>query len=258
MTPDGRMAVWASNGYGTHGNHDIWYSFWDRVSSSWSEPQNCGPNVNTMIQDLGPCLSPDGRKLYYIQFERPGGCGGWNIWVSTWDSLEQEWGVPENLGPTINSSSTEWSPFVSPDGCKLYFSDDWGIWVSEWNGSAWDTPVFLDTTVNGNLGEAHPSVTADNRAVYITRALSTYCIWASHWSGTAWGTAELLGPQINDPGGAGQSYITPDGSKLYFISARPGGVGSGDVWVSERIPAKKHTDSIDRDSIRRPNQSLIK
>jgi len=237
MTPDGRMAVWASNRDGTYGNHDIWYSFWDTISGMWSEPLNCGPNVNTVIEDLGPCLSPDGQKLYYVQFARPGGYGGWDIWVSTWDSVNNEWGVPENLGPTINTASGEWSPFVSPDGSKLYFSSN-GIWVSEWDGSSWDTPAWLDTTVNWTMTERHASVTADNRILYFTRIWFTYCIWVSQWTGTGWGSSELLGPQINDPGGAGQSYITPDGSKLYFISARPGGVGSGDVWVSERIPVR--------------------
>ncbi len=241
MTPDGKMAVFVSTREGTHGNGDIWYCFWDSISGSWSEPQNCGPNVNTVIEDLGPCLSPDGKKLYYVQFERPGGYGGWDIWVSAWDSLNGEWGVPENLGPTINSDRREWSPFVSPDGSKLYFSNPWGIWVSEWNGSDWDTPDLLDTTVNATLDEKHPSITADNSSLYFTRIWVTYCIWVSHWTGTGWGSAQLLPPQINDSGGAGQSYITPDGSRLYFTSARPGGVGSGDIWVSQRIlPRKNH------------------
>jgi Tol biopolymer transport system component len=235
MTPDGRMAVLVSDREGTHGNGDIWYCFWDSISGLWSEPQNCGPNVNTVIEDLGPCISPDGKKLYYVQFARPGGYGGWDIWVSTWDSLHSEWGVPENLGPTINSSGTEWSPFVSPDGSKLYFSNHWGVWVSHWSGSDWEAPVRLDTTVNNTQMERHATVTADNETIYFTRNLATYCIWVSNWTGTGWGTAHLLPPQINDSGGAGQSYITPDGSKLYFISARDGGVGSGDVWVSERI-----------------------
>jgi hypothetical protein len=239
MTPDGRMAVWASNRPGTYGNHDIWYSFWDSISSSWSEPINCGPHVNTMIEDLGPCLSPDGKKLYCVEFYRPGGYGGWEIWVSTWDSGNNEWGVLENLGPTINATGGEWSPFVSPDGSKLYFSNDWGIWVSEWNGSGWDTPILLDITVKSGLDEKHPSVTADDRTLYFTRDWFTYCIWVSHWTGTGWGTAELLPPQINDPIGAGWSYITADGKKLYFVSGREGGVGSGDIWVSERIPIGK-------------------
>jgi hypothetical protein len=244
MTPDGRMAVWSSNRYGTHGNNDIWYSFWNSVSGSWSEPQNCGPHVNTMIDDIGPCLSPDGKKLYYVQFYRPGGYGSWDIWVSTWDSIHNEWGVPVNLGPTINTDLAEWSPFISPDGSKLYFS--WlgeGMWVSERNGSSWGTPVWLDSTVNSWCDESHPSVTADNRTLYFTRwggPNHTYYICVSHWTGTGWGPVQGLPPQINDPIGAGWSYITADGRKLYFVSGREGGVGSGDIWVSERIPMGKN------------------
>lgn len=252
MTPDGRMAVLVSSREGTHGNGDIWYCFRDSISGSWSEPQNCGPNVNTVIHDQGPCLSPDGQKLYYVQYGRPGGYGGWEIWVSTWDSLNLEWGMPENLGPTINRTGAEWGPFVSPDGSKLYFSNGWGIWVSEWNGSSWETPVMLDTTVNGSHGEKHPSVTADNETLYFTRwggPNLTYYMCVSQWTGTGWGTAHLLPPHVSDSGGAGQSYVTPDGSKLYFISARDGGMGSGDVWVSERIvtPARNGSASDDSD-----------
>ncbi len=239
MTPDGRMAVWVSSREGTHGNGDIWYSFWDSVSGTWSDPVNCGLNVNSVIEDLGPCLSPDGQQLYYVQYARPGGQGGWDIWVSTWDSLDNEWGVPENLGPSINSTGTEWSPFVAPDGSKLYFARGSGIWVSEWNGSGWDTPVKLDAAINNTGTEMYPSVTADNTRLYFTRFWYTWTVWASYWTGTEWATAELLGPQINDSIGAGWSYITADGSKLYFVSARPGGLGSGDIWVSERIPPGK-------------------
>jgi hypothetical protein len=239
MTLDRRIAVWSSNRPGSYGNNDIWYSFWDSDSGYWGEPQNCGPHVNTMAEDLGPCLSPDGKKLYCVEFARPGGYGEWEIWVSTWDSVNNEWGVLENLGPTINTTGGEWSPFVSPDGSKLYFSNDWGIWVSEWNQSGWDTPVLLDTMVNASSDERHPSITADNKTLYFTRFWFKYCIWVSHWTGASWGTAVLLPPQINDLGGAGESYITPDGSKLYFVSGRSGGVGSGDIWVSERIPTSK-------------------
>jgi hypothetical protein len=247
MTPDGRLAVLVSSREGTHGNGDIWYCFWDSISGSWSEPQNCGPNVNTVIHDQGPCLSPDGKKLYYMQFGRPGGYGAWDIWVTTWDSLNSEWGLPENLGPTINGSSSEWSPFVSPDGSMLYFTSRWGVWVSEWNDSTWDAPVLLDTTVNSTETERHATVTADNKTLYFTRSWFTYCVWVSHWSGTGWESAELLGPQINDPGGAGESYVTPDGSKLYFISARDGGLGSGDVWVSQRVPMLGETNSMNKE-----------
>jgi hypothetical protein len=125
---------------------------------------------------------------------------------------------------------------VSPDGSALYFSNGSGIWVSEWNGSEWGQAVLLDSTVNSTQTEKHPGVTGDNQTLYFTRLCGTYAIFVSHWTGTAWGTPEILPPHINVlEGAAGQSYITLDGSKLYFTSARPGGLGSSDIWVTERI-----------------------
>ena len=256
MTPEGRMAIWSSSRDGTLGNQDIWYSFWDSASGSWSAPSNCGPSLNTPIDDLEPCLSSDGKTLYYVQFERPGGYGWWDIWVSTWDSVSNEWGVPENAGPAINSSlRSEHGPFVSPDGSALYFNNSLGIWISEWNGSGWGQAALLDTTVNSTQTEHDPGVTADNQTLYFTRAWHTYSIFVSYWTGTAWGTPEILPPHINVlEGAAGQSYITPDGSKLYFTSARPGGLGSSDIWFSERILAPGEPRVMDR--VRPPERKL--
>jgi Tol biopolymer transport system component len=239
MTPDGRMAVFASSRVGTHGNEDIWYSFWDTVSGTWSEPQNCGLNINSVIRDLYPSLSPDGKKLYCLLYGRPGGYGDWDIWVSTWDSLNNQWGVIENLGPPINTFYSQGTPFLSPDGTKLYFSSN-GLWVSEWNGTEWSYPVSLGHNINTTSTEEDATVTADNRIIYFNRCGSTYYICVSHWTGTEWGPAVVLDSTINGPWGARQPYITADGSKLYFTSSRPGGLGSTDVWVSSRIAVDKH------------------
>lgn len=237
MTPDGRMAVWASNRIGTHGNDDIWYSFWDSISGSWSEPQNCGLNINSPIEDLFPSLSPYGKKLYCLLYGRPGGYGDWDVWVSTWDSLNNEWGMPENLGPPINTFYSQGSPFISPDGSKLYFSSS-GIWVSNWNGTGWDYPVSLGPNVNVTSTEEGPTITGDNKTLYFIRwgGPSHIYICVSYWTGTEWGPAVKLAPQINDSIGVMDPYITPNGSKLYFTSGRPGGLGICDIWVSERMP----------------------
>jgi len=246
MTPDGRMAAWGSNRPGTYGNDDIWYSYWNSISGTWSEPQNCGPNINGMPIDHYPSFSADGRRLYCLSFGRPGGYGDWDVWVSIWDSLNQQWGGIENLGPVINGFGA-WSPFLAPDGSKLYFSHD-GIWVSDWNGTGWDEPVSLGSNVNANCAESDPTVTAGNETLYFTRYRwkGTRYICVSHWTGTEWGPAIALGPVINDYG-AKHPYITPDGSKLYFVSGRPGGLGGVDIWVSQRIPAARQKRSEEKE-----------
>lgn len=257
FSSDWEKLALASNRIGTHGNEDIWYSLWDSATGSWTELQNCGTNVNTVIRDLDPCISPDGRKIYYLAWERPGGYGGWDIWVTTWDSIAGEWGLPENLGPNVNSESTEWSPFISFDSSKLYFHSGrypGGIFVSEWSGSEWSAPVWLGPNVNMYLNEEDPTVTADGNVLYFVRWIEEegdvlQRIWVSYWSGTEWGPSFLLPPSINYPGvRASKPWITPDGLKLYFTArSRPGGMGRYDIWVSEKVPIQKGKRFINRE-----------
>ena len=49
--------------------------------SSWSDPANLGATINTTFNEQGPTLSKDGLILYFGS-DRPGGSGGFDIWVS--------------------------------------------------------------------------------------------------------------------------------------------------------------------------------
>ncbi len=67
-----------------------------------------------------PAITSDGRTLYFTS-NRPGGYGGMDIYVSTFEG--GDWGAPKNLGPTVNSSGNEIFPFVSETG-DLYYSSN--------------------------------------------------------------------------------------------------------------------------------------
>jgi hypothetical protein len=49
---------------------------------TFGTPQNLGSTVNSLYHDAGPSLSADGLDLYFYS-DRPGGSGGYDIWVST-------------------------------------------------------------------------------------------------------------------------------------------------------------------------------
>jgi len=67
-----------------------------------------------------PTLSEDGRTMLFASI-RPGGFGGWDIYVSNW--VSGEWSAPRNLGSPLNTQGNEITPFY--DGNNLYFSSDW-------------------------------------------------------------------------------------------------------------------------------------
>ena len=65
-----------------------------------------------------PCVSRDGRRMYFTS-DRPGGQGGTDIWFC--DNLGNQWGVPQNMGPKVNTIGDEMYPFVGLDS-TLYFA----------------------------------------------------------------------------------------------------------------------------------------
>ena len=69
-----------------------------------------------------PAISPDDLTLYFVS-DMPGGQGGKDIWKITRTSPSDNWGRPENMGPSINTPGDEMFPYVHPDG-TLYFSSN--------------------------------------------------------------------------------------------------------------------------------------
>lgn len=65
-----------------------------------------------------PCLSADGRTLYFMS-DMPGGFGGTDIWLSRLQN--GKWSKPQNLGKDVNTDKNEAFPYMHPDGA-LYFA----------------------------------------------------------------------------------------------------------------------------------------
>lgn len=80
---------------------------------------------NDKIHSNGhPALSPDNKTLLFVS-DREGGFGNTDIYKV--DIFEDgTYGVPENLGASINTDGKEMFPFIAKDG-TLYFSSDSNI-----------------------------------------------------------------------------------------------------------------------------------
>jgi len=98
-----------------------------------------------------PCISPDGKRLYFAT-DRFDGYGGSDLWYS--DLKEGFWDLPVNMGPVINTPGNEAYPFMTPAGELLFSSDGHpglgkkDIFISKHSGNAWLKPVALDPPIN--------------------------------------------------------------------------------------------------------------
>ncbi|MBX7094617.1 MAG: OmpA family protein [Flavobacteriales bacterium] len=73
-------------------------------------------------QSKNPFISMDGKQLFYSS-NRPGGSGGFDIWVCDIDENGHPVN-PRNLGPTINSEYDEVTPFLHHVSSTLFFSSN--------------------------------------------------------------------------------------------------------------------------------------
>ena len=94
---------------------------------TFGTPTNLGLPVNSFDHDFSPSIRGDGLEMY-LESDRAGGEGTYDIWVSTRATKEDDWGAPTNLGAPINTPDWQNSPCISADGLELYFND-WGLWV---------------------------------------------------------------------------------------------------------------------------------
>ncbi|WP_186299963.1 OmpA family protein [Algoriphagus algorifonticola] len=108
--------------------------------------------LNYSVSD--PFFDQKSQRLYFSS-DMPGGQGGTDIYFSQWID-EKGWQPPINVGPTINTSFNERSPFFSEDG-TFYFSSDGhiglgglDIFKSSKVGEDFILPVNLGTPINSN------------------------------------------------------------------------------------------------------------
>jgi hypothetical protein len=214
--------------------------------SEWSVPVNLGATVNSPFADNLPDLSRDGLSLYFSS-NRPGGLGAGDLWVSRRASVDDAWGVPVNLGPTVNSSVGDLGPNVSPDGHYLFFTSNRpgglglnDIWVS-WRADvhddfAWEPPVNVGSPINGPEFEAGAELRRPE--FYFVRGPggTAFDIYVSVLKGNSFESPQPV-VELNSSANDLRPSVRFDRREIFLSSNRPGGLGADDIWVSTRQSA---------------------
>ena len=146
---------------------DIYVSF--NENDSWSKPINL-VYINTEYWESQPCLSEDGRELYFVS-NRPGGYGKMDIWKS--EITENSFSQPVNLGSNVNTSGHEMSPFIHSDNITLYFASDYhfgmgghDIFYSRKIDKNWSKPQNIGYPINTYNDENSLVVSSNGTTAY--------------------------------------------------------------------------------------------
>ena len=78
----------------------------------WGEAKNLGENINTGFHEEMPFLVDNGKQLYFGS-EGHGNMGGFDMFVSIFDSVENEWAKPKNLGYPYNTVGNDLAYIVT-------------------------------------------------------------------------------------------------------------------------------------------------
>ncbi len=246
VSPDGLSLYIASNrAGGVAGNtaNDIWIARRTDVSAPWGAPVNMGEPVNSASSDY--CPSPMGDDEFLFVSTRPTdsngtpSCGGADMY-----RLDRSGGVAKavNLGCTVNSKGSEWSPYLlQADGKTwLYFSSDGfggkggqDIFRSRLRAGGFEAPVEqprLNTTYNEfrpNLRKDGLEIVFDSDRpggigatdVFSSTRATLHSNWDEPWPVTSGG--------VNSAAGESRASLSWDGTTLFVGRA-------GDIYTATR------------------------
>ena len=139
--------------------------FSKKVNGSWTQPELEPIAFLETEEYFGMYVSPD-MKTIIASMKRADGSGEEDLYVVK--KIAGKWSEPVNLGATINSIGFEISPFLTPDGKRLYFASNGhrGLGGSDifyanrlddsW--TSWSAPVNLGNVINTEGFDAYFSL----------------------------------------------------------------------------------------------------
>lgn len=100
--------------------NQLYYSRYDDVRKRWSDFLPLFANQEGSSYGH-PAFYDDGRSLLFSS-DRAGGYGGMDLYETHWDSQQQQWSDPVNMGSDVNTEGDEIYPRVVGD--VLYFASN--------------------------------------------------------------------------------------------------------------------------------------
>ncbi len=142
-----------------------------RIDGIWRKAERL-PFVRDDFSYMHPSLTKDGRRLYFSS-DIEGGLGSFDIYYVT-INLDGSYGIPVNLGPTINTPQRDQFPYVSDSG-DLYFATNGRIglgrldvFVAPLTVKGFMEPINLGSPINSKYDDFNLSYYSGNDGLLAT------------------------------------------------------------------------------------------
>jgi hypothetical protein len=182
----------------------------------------------------GPAFSPDGTECF-LQV----GDGNYGTAAMYFTKLVDGGWTPLEQPAFLAGFRTSCEPVYSRDGNTLTFTASQGqgatdFWTVTRTATGWSAPVAMPSPIRTAFNEFRGSVTADGTLYYGSECSSpgiNQVYKATRNPAREW-VVEKLGAPFNTLAYEGDPCIAPDGRWMIFYSARAGGFGRTDNYVS--------------------------
>lgn len=153
-----------------YNNCDIYYVY--KTEEGWSDVQSFSKKISQdSTWESQPSVSADGNTIIFSS-DRAGGYGNMDLYEINF--VNGRWEGPKNLGPIINSSDYEKSPFLHADGKTLFFSSNsfpsiggFDIFYSRKDSLGnWQEPINIGFPINTVFDEISLFVSTDGEKAY--------------------------------------------------------------------------------------------
>lgn len=224
------------------------------TKDGWGNEKAGDIELNTSENEGMAKFEPHNYKVYYAACksnqQEEINC---DIYESAF--IEGVLGGEKPLEGAVNSPSWDSQPAVTCDAQSLFFASTRAggmggsdIWVShkDKNGN-WGRPENMGEHINTAGDEEAPFIAKDGRSLYFTSdghpGQGEGDFFVSFNKNGNWTASQNMGYPLNSPSKELGLYISDDGEKIYFASARQGGKGGLDIYMTD-LPEELKPDIV--------------
>ena len=193
---------------------------------AWTKPNGISKEINTPYNEGTCSISADGRIMVFTSCEGRDSFGSCDLFISKKEG--ENWSVPQNLGPNINSNYWDSQPTLSSDGSKLFFSSErplgFGkkdIWMSELDEKGlWKKAINLGKNINTSYDEVSPFIHANGYSLFFSsngkEGMGKFDIYLTSIKRDFMGEVINMGYPINTGDDELSLFISADGKKAFY------------------------------------------
>jgi hypothetical protein len=199
--------------------------------------------VSSRYSEVRAAVSPDGNIVLWGSVNRPGGPGGWDIWISRRKGTA--WSAPAPV--SFDSGANDFDPAFSPDGRHVWFfsnrsggfgGDD--IYVVDFDARSgiFGPPHNPGAAINSAGDEWAPTPSPDGSALLFASngrgGAGRHDLFLSTRRGDAWQPAQPLAGEVNSSADDFDAAFLANGNVLVFARSEDVENAPIALWVAMR------------------------